>query len=73
METRLKRLREDHDLYQKDIAKVLNMSQRGYSHYESGKNIPNELLILLAQYYNTSTDYILGLTNIREPYPKNKN
>ncbi|MCI8548126.1 MAG: helix-turn-helix transcriptional regulator [Bacilli bacterium] len=73
METRLKSLREDHDLYQKDIAKVLNMSQRGYSHYESGKNIPNELLILLAQYYNTSTDYILGLTNIREPYPKNKN
>ncbi len=73
METRLKSLREDHDLYQKDIAKVLNMSQRGYSHYESGKNIPNELLILLAQYYNTSTDYILGLTNIREPYPKTKN
>ena len=46
METRLKSLREDHDLYQKDIAKVLNMSQRGYSHYESGKNIPNELQIL---------------------------
>ena len=69
---RLRDLREDNDLLQKDVAKILNMSQRGYSYYETGKNIPNEILIKLATYYNTSTDYILGLTNIKEPYPKIK-
>ncbi len=73
METRIRDLREDKDLTQNDIAKILNMSQRGYSHYENGKNIPNELLKKLALFYNTSTDYILGLTNIKKPYPKEKN
>lgn len=72
METRIKDLREDRDLIQKDIANILGMSQRGYSHYENGKNIPNELLIKLALFYNTSIDYILGLTNIKEPYPRRK-
>ena len=61
---RLKDLREDSDLLQKDIAKTLNMSQTGYSKYETGSNdIPTSILIKLAKFYNTSTDYILGLTN----------
>lgn len=68
---RLKELREDKDLYQKDIAKVLNMSQTGYSQYETETNdIPTEILKKLAKYYNTSIDYILYLTDERKPYPK---
>ncbi len=73
MLTRIRDLREDHDLMQKDVAKILNMSQRGYAHYESGKNIPNELLVKLSNYYNVSIDYILYQTNIKKTYPKNKN
>lgn len=70
---RLKDLREDKDLLQKDIAKILNMSQTGYSKYEVGTNdIPTQILIKLALYYNTSIDYILGLTNIKDPYPRHK-
>lgn len=61
---RLKDLREDNDLFQKDVAKILNMSQTGYSKYETGTNdIPTSILIRLAQFYETSIDYILGLTN----------
>ena len=64
---RLKDLREDADLYQKDIAKILNMSQTGYSKYETGANdIPTSILIKLALFYETSTDYILGLTNDKQ-------
>lgn len=71
---RLKDLREDKDLLQKDIAKLLDMSQTGYSKYEVGTNdIPTQILIKLAKFYNTSIDYILGLTNIKEPYPRRKN
>jgi len=70
---RLKDLREDKDLLQKDIAKILEMSQTGYSKYEVGTNdIPTTILIKLAKFYNTSTDYILGLTNVKEPYPRRK-
>ena len=61
---RLKDLREDHDLYQKDIAKVLNISQQYYSKYELGiYTIPTELLIKLANYYDVSVDYIVGLSD----------
>lgn len=68
---RLKDLREDKDLSQKDLGKILNMAQTTYSGYETGnRNIPNEILIKLALFYNTSTDYILGLTNIKEPYKR---
>ena len=68
---RLKDLREDKDLFQKDIAKLLNLNQQAYSRYETGnQTITTELLVKLALFYNTSTDYILGLTNIKEPYPK---
>ena len=68
---RLKDLREDMDLYQKDIADTLNISQTNYSKYELGKiNIPIETLKKLAIYFNTSIEYILGLTNIPDPYPR---
>lgn len=68
---RLRDLREDKDLYQKDIAKYLNMSQTGYSQYETETNdIPTEILKKLAIYYDTSIDYLLCLTDIRKPYPK---
>lgn len=68
---RLRDLREDKDLLQKDIAKVLNMSQTGYSKYEVGTNdIPTEVLKKLASYYDTSIDYLLCLTDERKPYPK---
>ena len=68
---RLKDLREDKDLLQKDIAKILNMSQTGYSKYEVGTNdIPTEILKKLASYYDTSIDYLLCLTDEWKPYPK---
>lgn len=71
---RLKDLREDNDLYQKDIAKILNISQTGYSKYETETNdIPTSILIKLALYYETSIDYILGLTNEKKVLYKKNN
>ena len=68
---RLKEIREDKDLLQKDIAKLLNISQRGYSHYETeDTNIPIETLHKLANFYDTSVDYLLYRTDERKPYPK---
>ena len=68
---RIKELREDRDLNQSDMAKLLNCSQSGYSHYESGhRNIPNEILVKLAIFYECSTDYLLGLTDEYKPYKK---
>ena len=68
---RLKELREDKDLYQKDIADYLKIDQSNYSKYELEKvNIPIEYLRLLADYYNTSVDYILYRTDERKPYSK---
>lgn len=68
---RLKELREDKDLYQKDIADFLNIDQSNYSKYELEKvNIPIEYLRKLADFYNTSIDYILYRTDIRIPYKK---
>lgn len=70
---RLRDLREDKDMFQKDIAKILNMSQTGYSQYETETNdIPTEILKKLALFYNTSIDYLLGLTNEKQPYPRAK-
>ncbi len=64
MYQRIRDLREDRDLKQKDIADYLNCSQVCYSHYELGKrDIPTEVLIKLAKFYNTTTDYVLGLTD----------
>lgn len=71
---RLKDLREDHDLKQEDVAKILNISQTNYSKYELGKiNIPVSSLIILANFYDTSIDYLLGLTNEIKPYTRVKN
>lgn len=70
---RLKDIREDRDLLQSDIAKILNTTQSQYSLYENGlRTIPIEKLIILSKYYNVSTDYLLGLTNERKPYPRIK-
>ncbi|MFI3174570.1 MAG: helix-turn-helix transcriptional regulator [Bacillota bacterium] len=70
---RLRDLREDKDLVQKQVADILGIDQRVYSNYEIGKReIPCRFVIKLALYYNVSTDYILGMTNQSTPYPKNK-
>ena len=61
---RIRELREDHDLRQVDVAETLKMSQTGYSKYETGENdIPTQILIRLADFYKTSTDYLLGRTD----------
>ena len=61
---RIKDLREDHDKFQKDIAQLLGISQQYYSEYEKGnRTIPINHLITLAKYYNTSIDYIVGLSD----------
>ena len=70
---RLKDLREDRDLSQSDVAKILNISQTNYSKYELNKiNIPVETLKKLAFFFDTSIDYILGITNTIVPYPRIK-
>ena len=70
---RLKDLREDRDLRQKDIANIFHLTQTNYSKYELEKiNIPIELLKKFVLFYNTSTDYILGLANETKPYKKSK-
>ena len=70
MYKRIRDLREDSDLNQTKIAKMLGMSQTGYSKYETGENdVPTAVLIKLASFYNTSVDYILGLTDQKDPYP----
>ena len=70
---RLKEIREDKDLYQKDIARILNTSQKQYSLYETGlRLIPIDKLEKLAKYYDTSIDYLIELTNERKPYPRIK-
>jgi len=70
---RLRDLREDHDYTQTDVASLLNIAQRTYSHYELGTaNISVEHLSLLADHYHTSVDYLIGRTDIREPYTKSE-
>ncbi len=71
MYERIRNLREDRDLRQVELAKVLNCSQVCYSNYEIGKrDIPTETLIKLARYYNVSVDYLLGLTDEPRAYPR---
>ena len=66
---RIRNLREDHDLSQAQVADILGMKQPQYSRYERGvRDIPTDILIKLALYYKTSTDYILGLTNDPHAY-----
>ena len=71
MDTRIRALREDKDLNQKDIAKALNLPTNTYRNYELGiRTIPLEILVEIAKYHKTSTDYILRLTDIKAAYPK---
>lgn len=71
MKTRIRDLREDHDLSQSTISKMLNISQVAYSYYELEKReIPLNLLCKLADFYNTSVDYLLYRTNNMKPYTK---
>ena len=73
MVPRLRDLREDHDLTQTQVAKLLNMGQTGYSKYETGENdVPTQVLLQLADYYHTSVDYLLGRTDEPRPYPSRK-
>lgn len=66
MYERIRNLREDKDLTQKQLAAILGMSQTGYSKYETGENdVPTHILIKLADFYGTTTDYILGRTSKR--------
>lgn len=69
MYRRIRDLREDNDLNQTQVAKMLGMSQTGYSKYETGENdIPTAVLIKLADFYNTSIDYLLGQTDKRDKF-----
>ena len=68
---RLREIREDKDLYQKDLAKILNVSQQQYSRCETEENeLSYDGLIKLANFYNTSIDYLLYRTDQKKPYPK---
>ena len=68
---RLKDIREDADITQKQVAEFLNIKQNTYSQYENGhRQIPIEALVKLAKYFGTSVDYILELTDETKPYPK---
>ena len=67
----IRNLREDLDLTQTEVGKVISVTQRAYSNYENGaRMIPPEVLIKLADFYNTSVDYLLGRTDVTTPYPK---
>ena len=68
---RIRDLREDADLTQTEIARMLHIRQSTYSQYESNnRQIPLSVLIALARFYNTSTDYLLGLTDEKKPYKR---
>lgn len=70
---RLRDLREDNNITQKALADYLHIRQNTYSQYENGqRQIPIDALIQLAVYFETSVDYLLELTDIRKPYPRNK-
>lgn len=73
MYQRIRDLREDQDLTQKQLSEILHCSQQVYSNYELGqRDIPTQVLIALADFYNTTTDYILGRSNERHPPQKRK-
>ena len=70
---RIRDMREDRDLTQKQLADHLHIRQNTYSRYETGqRQLPLDVLIALARYYKTSADYLLGLTDERKPYPDSK-
>ena len=73
MALRIRDLREDRDKKQKEIAELLHISQATYSRYETGDlEIPHSALQILADFYGTSVDYLLGRTDVKKPYPESK-
>ena len=71
MYKRIRNLREDRDLKQIELALLLNCTQACYSNYENGRrDIPSEVWIKLSAFYGVSVDYLLGLTNEKQPYPR---
>lgn len=71
MYERIRNLREDNDYKQDEIAKLLNCTQACYSNYENGRReVPSEVLGMLADFYDVSVDYLMGRTNEKQPYPK---
>lgn len=73
MYRRIRDLREDRDLKQRQLAEELGCSQKTYSDYETGKtHIPVEMLAVLSDFYDTSVDYLIELTDERKPYPRQK-
>ena len=73
MYQKIRDLREDKDLTQTQIAKIMNCSQRIYSNYERGEvDIPTQVLIKLAEFQGTSVDFLLGLTDEKRPYPRKR-
>ena len=70
---RIRNLREDADLTQEAVGRAVNVPQRTYAYYESGQRmIPPPVLCALAEFYQTSVDYLVGLTDERKPYPRKK-
>lgn len=68
---RIREIREDHSLTQQKVADLLNIGQRTYADYESGKTrIPVDSLLILAKFYNVSLDYITGASNVKTKYPR---
>ena len=71
MKNRIRDLREDHDLTQTQIADAIGITQRKYSYLETGtQQLTDDILMALAGYYETSVDYLLGLTDEKRPYPR---
>ena len=71
MYKRIRNIREDRDLKQDDLARLLNCTQACYSNYENGRrDIPSEVWVKLSDFYGVSVDYLLGLTNEKRPYPR---
>lgn len=73
MYRRIRDLREDHDLTQKQLGDAVGVSQRTYAYYESGQRmLPPQVLCALAKFYGTSVDYLLELTDDPRPYPRRR-
>ena len=73
MHNRIKELREDHDLTQRDVAAHLNVAQNSYSNYENGnREVPLTLLIQLSRFYKVNLGYLLGLTDVPTPLPPSR-
>ena len=69
---RIRSLREDNDINQSEVARILNVGQKTYSDYETRKiRIPLDSVIILAKYYNVDMNYITGISDVRKPFPKN--